>query len=260
MMKELANIVLLLVVIALVVLRSMGGENVAEQADLWIMVVCITATVVNAALAIAGSLTRRPILSKVVWAGAFFVLGCALWTARILPTGTEEDLYNTMRRNAQTDPYALDEEGESLFTRAASLGKRDELVRMINAKTPDQGQLVAAGMRAAEGNHVDVLEELARVGLNAAAVWEGTPLLHAAAQNGRCEALRWLVMRGASVNMRDEAGSTALIQAVQSGSEAAVKLLLELGADAKLRDATGLRAEDYARSGGMHDLLAPTKQ
>ena len=245
MIKELVHIFFLLVVIALVALRSTGGEDIANRADLWIFVICITVTLVDAALAIAASFTRRPVLGKVVWGGAFFVLGCALWAVRALPSGGEEDVYNRMKQQWAENPYAQDDEGETLFTRAAALGKVAEL------------QLIAAGCRAVEGNHVAALEELARLGLSASSARDGVPLLHAAAQYGRCDAIRWLVMRGAAVNARDAEGSTALIQAAQSGSVAAVRLLLELGADVKLRDGTGLRAEDYARSGEMHDLLVP---
>lgn len=257
MIKELVHIFFLLVVIALVALRSTGGEDIANRADLWIFVICITVTLVDAALAIAASFTRRPVLGKVVWGGAFFVLGCALWAVRALPSGGEEDVYNRMKQQWAENPYAQDDEGETLFTRAAALGKVAELQRMIQRQTPPADQLIAAGCRAVEGNHVAALEELARLGLSASSARDGVPLLHAAAQYGRCDAIRWLVMRGAAVNARDAEGSTALIQAAQSGSVAAVRLLLELGADVKLRDGTGLRAEDYARSGEMHDLLVP---
>ncbi len=253
-MKELVHIFFLLVVIALVVLRSVGGEAVADKADLWMFVVCITITVVDTALAIAGSFTNRPALGKVVWACVFFVLGCALWAVRSLPSNGEEDMYTKLKQQVE-NPYAQDEEGETLFTRAAALGKVEEMRRMIQQRPPATEQLIAAGYRAAEGNHVAVLEELARVGLSAASSRDGTPLLHAAAQCGKCDAIRWLIMRGAAVNGRDADGSTPLIQAVQSGSVAAVRLLLEFGADVKLRDATGLRAEDYTRTGEMHDAL-----
>ena len=256
MMKWLVHIFFLLAVIALVALRSVGGEAIANKADLWIFVVCITVTVVDAALAIAASFTQRPVLDKTVWACTFFVLGCALWAVRMFPPDGEEDMYDRIRQQ-ENNPYVQDEEGETLFTRAAALGKDKELRRMIQQQAPTMNQLIEAGYRAAEGNHVAVLEELARVGLSASATRDGTPLLHAAAQNGRCDAIRWLIMRGAAANGRDADGSTALIQAAQSGSVAAVRLLLELGADAKLRDATGLRAEDYARDREMYNLLAP---
>lgn len=257
MIRRLVHIFLLLVVIALATWRSAGGEDVAALADLWIFVICITVAVVDATLAIAASFTRRPVLEKVVWAGSFFTLGCMLWAVRTLPSGVEEDTYNRIRHQQAENPYAQDEEGETLFTRAAALGKVRDLQRMIQQQPPTMDQLIAAGYRAAEGNHVATLEELVRVGLSAASAWEGSPLLHAAAQYGRCDAIRWLIMRGAAVNGRDAEGSTALIQAAQSGSTAAVRLLMELGADANLRDATGLRAEDYARSGEMRDALTP---
>ena len=179
MIKELVHIFFLLVVIALVALRSAGGEDIANRADLWIFVICITVTLVDAALAIAASFTRRPVLGKVVWGGAFFVLGCALWAVRALPSGGEEDVYNRMKQQWAENPYAQDDEGETLFTRAAALGKVAELQRMIQRQTPPADQLIAAGCRAVEGNHVAALEELARLGLSASSARDGVPLLHA---------------------------------------------------------------------------------
>lgn len=256
-MKNLFNLIIFVAIIVVVVVRSFFGEGVGEgQSDGWLIALCTTAVVVNGALALAGALVRRRVLMQVVWATVFLMIGCGIWAVRFMPLGEEETAF---RREAQRqdDPFARDEEGECLFTRAAALGKEEVVRHIIDTSGPSDEVINEAGRRAAEGNRVGVLDCLARVGLQATAVSNGVPLLVAAAQNGCCDAMKWLIMRGAPVDTRDEEGSTALIQAVQSGRPEAVKLLLEKGADPKLRDAAGLRAEEYARTEQMEQLFTP---
>ncbi len=239
---------------------AMQAEGASNQQYAWVLSLCVVGVLVNGVLALARAFTRQLSMGVVVWTTVYFVLGCCTWTIRSSPSGTEQAIYDEQRQNAaQTNPLVTDTEGESLFTRAAALGKVHDVEHILNTASPTADQIARAALRAAENNHVSVLQTLAKFGLSATATVDGLPLLHAAAQNGACEAIDWLILSGARTNERDTTGSTALIQATLSESLPAVKLLLERGADLKLRDEEGKCAWDYARSPEMADLLTPTR-
>lgn len=259
MMKDYANPILLLAVVILMASRAFApSEALRDTLDMWLLAICATGMLVDGALALARALSRRPSLMCVVWSVSFLMLGCCTWAMRAMPVSEDEAAYQQLSQGeGMQDPLARDDEGETLFSRAAALGKVDAMRRILSEAHPGEAHLNEAGRRAAEGNQVEALELLAAAGMSARASVEGTPLLHSAAQNGCCEAMEWLIMRGAQTDVRDDEGSTPLIQATLSGSAAAVKLLLEKGANPKLRDATGKSPADYARSAEIADLLTP---
>lgn len=259
-MKDYANPVLLLAVIVLMACRaSAESEMTAAQLDMWILTLCVTGMLVDGALALARALSHRPSLMSVVWAVAYLVLGCCTWAMSTVPMGEEQEAYRQLSQTQQ-DPLARDAEGESLLTRAAALGKEESVRDILRAVSPPLEHIEEAGLRAAEANKVAILDQLARIGLTARAAVNGVSLLHAAAQNGSCEAMEWLLERGAYVNGRDTEGSTPLIQATLSGSRSAVELLLRYGADKRLRDAAGKSAADYARDEEWELLLTPEQK
>ena len=256
-MKDYANPLFMFLVVGAMAWRSLAGsEASATQAEVWLLTLCAVGVVTNGALALARAIMHRPSLAKVVWAVVFMVIGCCAWVTRLTPLSEEQAIY-AEQSNARQNPLIVDEEGESLFTRAAALGKTADVETILNTASPTLEQMAAAALRAAENDKVDVLILLARHGVSANASVNGTPLLHAAAQNAACEAMDWLIMSGALPDGRDEGGSTALIQAAMSDSAAAVKVLLGRGADPKLRDMDGKRAADYARSPEVAELLNP---
>lgn len=260
-MKDFVNPALLLVVMVLMVFRVVA-ETTAQADDLTVIMlaICVTAVLVNGALGLARALTRRPSVKPVLWAGVFFVLGCLVWVLRFsysaeLGVGEERQAYRELCEKQQENPLARDEEGENLLTRAAALGEVAAVRSIMSDARLTVADINEAGLRAAESNKIAVLDELARRGLNAKAVVQGTPLLHAAAQNAACEAMEWLLSRGATPNSRDAEGATPLIHAAIAGSVPAVKLLLEYGADPHLRDATGQSPADCARSEELQNIL-----
>lgn len=256
-MKDYVNPVLLLIVIGLMGCRcAVESPEALDLLDGWVLALCTTGVVVNGALALSRALVRQASLVSVVWAVVFVVLGGCAWVLSMTPLSEEQAVYSAQAR-AAVDPLARDAEGETLLSRAAALGKEDEVRRILAEASPSQELLREAGLRAAEANKPAVLDRLARVGLAADAEVGGVSLLHAAAQNGAAEAMRWLLERGAAVNARDEDGATPLMHAALSGSVAAVKILLEYKADARLRDAAGNRAQDYARREELQELLEP---
>lgn len=256
MMKDYANPALLLAVVGLMTYRTMTDDESAGATDAWVLALCVTGVLVNAALAVSKAITHRRMLLNVVWAGVLLVIGSCAWALRYAPLDEESLAYHELSRHA-ADPLARDDEGENLLTRAAALGKADDVRRILDTAAPPGEMLCEAGLRAAEGDHVDVLNCLARMGMPADASVNGVSLLHAAAQNGSHHAIKWLLERGARVDTRDADGATALIHATLAESEAAVRMLLEYGADIHLRDASGRSANDYARTPELRQLVSP---
>jgi ankyrin repeat protein len=79
--------------------------------------------------------------------------------------------------------------------------------------------------------------------------------LHVAIYNGRDEAARWLLEKGADPNAADANGHAALHVAALLNRGALVGALLARGADVSLRDARGKTAEDLAAECGSEDVL-----
>lgn len=257
-MKDYVNPALLLLVIILMACRAYTISDASFHAlDVWILALCVTAMLVDAALALAKALSRRPAAMNVIWAAAFLVIGSSAWAMRAIPLSDEQIAFHDQNRTGQ-DPLARDAEGECLLTRAAALGHEDVVRKILNETQPSEALICEAGLRAAEADKVEILDRLARVGMPAHAAVGGTPLLHAAAQNGAGNAMRWLMERGAKVNTRDTEGMTPLHHAVLSGNLPAVQLLLEYGADRNLRDSSGKSAADYARSDELLQAVSPT--
>lgn len=259
-MKDYVNPVLLLIVIILIACRTIAETPAAADAlDLALWTLCATAVLTNGALGLARALSKRPSVFSIIWAVVFFITGCFVWTMRSAEAepSEEQQRYRELSATHLNKPLERDSEGENLLTRAAALGQVATVQSIINHAPVQEADLNEAGLRAAEANKVRVLDALAARGLSAKAVVQGTPLLHAAAQNGACEAMEWALVRGALPNSRDDEGTTALIHATLSGSAPAVRLLLEYGADTRMRDTKGYSPADYAHTEELQALLAP---
>lgn len=260
-MKDYVNPVLLVVVVMMMACRAVeGADAIANKLDIALMTLCLTCVLVNGALGLARALTHRPSVGAVLWAGCFFVLGCVVWTLPTADMNEEQVAYRELYQAQRENPLARDAEGENLLTRAAALGKADTVRDILKRVTLSDDDICEAGVRAAEGNSVRVLELLAARGLNARASANGTPLLHAAAQNAARDAMAWLLARGAMPNSRDAEGATPLIHAVIAESAPAVRLLLDYGADPALKDVSGKGPRDYARSDEMLQLLSSAEK
>lgn len=257
-MRDVVNPVYVLVIIGVMAWRCVvEGESDGRELDGWLLTLCVVGMVVNGVLVVARSLSHRPAIMKTVWAVGYLLLGSWCWVMRYTAMPTEEqDVYKTQVA-AERDPLTPDAEGETLFSRAAALGKAEEVKRILTDASPTAEQIESAALRAAESNRVEVLKILAGAGVSPRAKIQGHTLLHAAAQNAACDAMKWLIQSGARVNERDDENSTPLIQATLSGKPAAVRLLLEKGADIELRDADGKSAYDYARTPELAELLSP---
>lgn len=262
-MKDYVNPLLLVVVFGLMACRVVAeSDEAVNLLDVSLLSICVTGVVVDGALGLARALAKRPSVRSVVWAGVFFVLACFAWTLQsvYLPLGEEQQAYREMKETKRQNPLERDAEGENLLTRAAALGDVRVVRDILNEAGLTEEDLNEAGLRAAESNQPAVLDQLARRGMNAKVVVNGTPLLNAAAQNAACDAMEWLLARGATPNTRDAEGATPLIHATIAGSVPAVKMLLEYGADPSLRNTTGHGPLDYARTEELQLLLEPPAQ
>jgi ankyrin repeat protein len=75
----------------------------------------------------------------------------------------------------------------------------------------------------------------------------GLPLLNDLIRWGQIPQAQWLLEKGASPNVRDERGWTALHQAVSRGNERLVKAVLAAGADRQAADHEGVTPRELAR-------------
>lgn len=85
------------------------------------------------------------------------------------------------------------------------------------------------------------------------AMHEGRPLLNQLIRWGQVRQALWLMQKGASPNLADERGWTALHQAVSRGNEKMLRAALAAGADRTKRSKDGQTPEDVA-------LLAPKRK
>lgn len=88
------------------------------------------------------------------------------------------------------------------------------------------------------------------------AVDDGKPLLNQMIRWGRIKQVLWLLKQGASPNLADAQGWTAVHQAASRGNARIMKALLLAGADPVLRDKEDNTPLDVARAKGRRKLLA----
>lgn len=80
-----------------------------------------------------------------------------------------------------------------------------------------------------------------------------TPLM-CAALAGDTETVKTMLRRGASINLRDNEGRTALMFAVVNHHHATVEAILQFGADVNIQDCNGGTALMLAASGGDAEI------
>ncbi|MGH9659521.1 MAG: ankyrin repeat domain-containing protein, partial [Bryobacteraceae bacterium] len=88
------------------------------------------------------------------------------------------------------------------------------------------------------------------------AVADNQPLLNNLIRWGRFSQALWLLSRGASPNIPDERGWTAVHQAASRGNERMLRALLDAGGDRTRRDKEGCVPRDRAHRDGLLAMLA----
>jgi ankyrin repeat protein len=84
----------------------------------------------------------------------------------------------------------------------------------------------------------------------------GKPLLNDLIRWGQFRQAYWLLERGASPNLPDGSGWTAVHQAASRGNENALRAVLKAGGDATRRDQSGRSPRDLATKSKLAELLA----
>ncbi len=258
-MKALANPLLLLAGIVLLAADSTVAAEGDAQLEGVLLALCVLGFIVNVTLALARAVSARPAVACVLWAVAFLLFGSASWllVSDDGPGSVTAQERISLRHHlkdwrAGGDPYALDEDGDSLLLLAAGLGRGKLITRLLEADADalraQPAQYAAALHRAAERNRVDVLRLLVAQGVPVdARVGEATAL-HAAALAGTRLSAACLLELGASVNAAGEDAATPLHYAVEAEDAAMVRLLVQHGADPAQPDSEGNGAACYART------------
>lgn len=259
-MKDYANPLLLLVVVALFawVLQGPAEETAAVDPALWLLVLCATGCIVNGLLCMARVLAHRPVLMGAVWSMVYLVLGSVGWLfiSRAAEGQSEQNAAYAALAAAEATPVQTDEAGECLLSYAAALGKTRALRQML-ADPAVAGQtepVLHAALRAAENGQCRVLQLMVPQYAAPTAVAEGMPLVVAAAVNGHAKATELLLALGADINAADADGRTALMHAAINEDVPMLRLLLRHGAAADRTDAQGLCAADVARGAAAECL------
>lgn len=261
-MRDYVNPLLLLVIVVLLACRVSGVGEVGLL-DGWVLGLCVSALVVNGALCLARLLARRRALMSTVWATVYLILGSCAWVLHGAAADmADEELtaYVALEQAFQQggSPFAVDADGDSYFTAAASLGKARAVREVLAAGDVPPEQLTEAALRAAGNGRTVVLQQLLAAGVAVNAPAGGTTLLCAAAQDARAGAVELLLSAGADANLPDSDGTPPLIHAVLADSAPVVQLLLNAGAIPTATDAEGRRAIDFSRSPRMDEILLPT--
>ncbi len=268
-MKAFLNPLLLVICVLLLAFgyaSSASGEEGGSLAETWVLTLCLLGAIINGTLGVARVLTRRPAVACIAWAVGYLLFGSMAW---VFVSGESTPSLSAQERAllekkveawqaGQLDPYAPDDNGDSVLTLAAGLGRMDILHKV---STPGHALVHAeafarAAHRAAERDRAAVLEQfadIAYVPVDARA--EGMTPLHTAALHKARRAAAELLERGADVHAAAVDGLTPLHNAVLVDDEAMVHLLLEHGADPKRVDADGRDAASYARSEGILNAL-----
>lgn len=110
------------------------------------------------------------------------------------------------------------------------------------------GDTVALSAALQRGASIDSLDR--RTSVN------GRRALNWAAWFNHPEAIRFLVARGAKINVSNWTGFTPLHHAAENGSLEAARALLALGADKTLLNGAGQRPIDVARERGHPEIAA----
>ena len=263
-MRDYANPVLLFLITALFAWAMSDlplSESAWAQPGLWLLTLCATGCLVNGALSIARGLAHRPVLGGIVWAMVHLILGSCAWAYLAQDDSVDRAelaKYRALIEQRELSPYTADDEGDTLLSLAAGLGK-DAVVRRLLAQHPhgeaEAPALTHAAWHAAQNGRDKALRVLLAAGVSPDADIADTTLLAAAVNSGRLKAVTALVENGADVNRADLEGNTPFLHAVINGDLSTARYLREHGADPHTPNRDGRTPADYSRSDKLDALM-----
>ena len=160
----------------------------------------------------------------------------------VLMSAAQGDFLKAMRvlLDAGADPKAVNESGQTVLMKAASVRVGGEV----------KNHLAMLKLLLDRGVDVNAKDKEGKTALlHAVHEWRS----EAGGVLSYPEILSVLLARGADVNARDNKGNTALMIAVQAGNIRGVKILLEKGATANLQNRDGWTAMKYAKT--LHERI-----
>lgn len=143
------------------------------------------------------------------------------------------------------------------FSIAAERGNLESLMYLMEKRQYQSLRPTGAELfqRAIVNDNLSVIKYLVRSqNINVDQGYEYTPLQHCAAR-GQMETTRFLLDSGATIDLRDLSGSTALHLACQSGNYETVKLLCERGANVNAKTSEDMTPLHLAASQTDLDIL-----
>lgn len=265
-MKDYANPLLLLVIIALLSWKVSMGVETPTSVEVWLLTLCVTGFIVNGLLAVARAMSKRKAVMNVVWSAVYLIFCSCAWVTMRQEKDYRQEItaYNELNskwQEQQVNPFTLvDEDGRSLLELAAILGKK-MAVRGLLAQ-PEAAQagdiILRAAVSAAENGRHELLRILAQQkgGFNFNSIVEGRTPLIGAVLNNKQKCVEVLLELKADPNLCDDSGVSPLMHAVIDNNRAMASLLIEHGADPTLQDHTGRDAASCSRSDLMDAILA----
>ncbi|MGE0873964.1 MAG: ankyrin repeat domain-containing protein [Burkholderiales bacterium] len=150
---------------------------------------------------------------------------------------------------------STDSAGNTILMLATRFGHRD-MVRLLLARKADVRRRSPAGdtalMMASLNGDVRIMEDLVQAG--AEINQEGWTPLHYAAFEGKADAARYLLAKGADKDAVAPNGYTPLMIAARNGKADVAKLLLYEDPDVNFRTDNGITALRIANERGMAEL------
>ena len=265
-MKDYANPLLLLIVIALLSWKVSMGIETPSAVEVWLLTLCVTGFVVNGLLSLARSMARRKALMTVIWSTVYLILCSCAWVTLRQEKDYRAEIasYNELNAKWQQggiNPFELyDNDGRSLLELAAILGKklavRGLLAQPEAAQAPDV--VLRAAVSAAENGRHEMLAILAQQkgGFDFNRNIDGRTPLVGAVLNDKEKCAEVLLQFQANPNQADESGVSPLMHAVINNNRNIARLLIQHGANPYQKDQTGRDAASCSRSEAMDEVLA----
>lgn len=263
-MRDYANPTLLLIVVGMFAWGVSGTTGNGDAIAISTMGLCITAFMVNGALALARALTRRPSLMCVVWSVAYLILSGCAW---VMWNSPDDDIYAEDKEALTTQlkswkesglsPFASpQEEQECLMVLAAGLGKNRLLRELLALQDSAKQEVInRAAAAATENGRKKSLQLLLDAGVNPDTKEEKGSLISLAAINSRRDIAALLLERKANPNLPDAEGIPPIMHAVINEDLPMVKLLISYGAQPSAQAPDGRDAFSCSRSEEMDAAL-----